>query len=61
MGDLWVAFGLMLVAEGLLYGGFPRAARKLAETVIGMPETRLRVVGIAAIAGGVAVVWLARG
>jgi uncharacterized protein YjeT (DUF2065 family) len=59
--EIWVAVGLMLVAEGLLYGGFPHAARRLAETVTGMPETQLRVIGIASIAIGVGIVWLARG
>ena len=42
----------VLVAEGLLYGGFPQAAKRLAETVTGMPETRLRMIGIASIALG---------
>lgn len=61
MAELWVAFGLMLVAEGLLYGGFPRAAKRMAELVLAMPEGRLRTIGVASIAGGVLVVWLARG
>jgi hypothetical protein len=61
MGEFWVAFGLLLVVEGLLYGGFPQAAKRLAETVAGMPETQLRVIGTASIAAGVLVVWLARG
>ena len=61
MGDLLAAFGLMLVLEGLLYGGFPSAAKRLAEDVLQIPEHVLRLAGIAAMAIGVLVVWLSRG
>jgi len=53
--------GLVLVVEGLVYGGFPNLARKLAKEVLAMPEQSLRVAGLAAIAVGVGIVWLARG
>lgn len=61
MEYFFTALGLMLVAEGLVYGGFPRLAKRLAEEVLHMPESSLRVAGIAAMAAGVAVVWLAHG
>lgn len=53
--------GLVLVIEGLVYGGFPRLAKKLAGEVLSMPENALRIGGLAAIAIGVGVVWLVRG
>jgi len=59
--DLLVAVGLVLVFEGLVYGGFPNLARRLAAEVLSMPEPALRIAGLAAIAAGVGVVWLARG
>ena len=61
MGDLLVALGLVLVVEGVVYGGFPALAKRLAAEVLSVPESRLRTVGMIAMAVGVAVVWLVRG
>lgn len=61
MGDLIAALGLVLVIEGVIYGGFPDLARRLASQVLDTPENTLRIGGLLAIAAGVAVVWLARG
>lgn len=61
MSDLLVALGLVLVIEGLLYGGLPQLAKRLASEVLAMPEQVLRVAGLLAIAAGVAIVWLVRG
>lgn len=61
MQDLFAAIGLVLVIEGLVYGGFPSLARKLAGEVLSMPENALRIAGLAAIAIGVGIVWLVRG
>lgn len=61
MQDFLAAMGLVLVIEGLVYGGFPGLARKLAGEVLAMPETALRVAGLAAIVIGVGIVWLVRG
>lgn len=61
MQDFLAAIGLVLVVEGLVYGGFPGLAKRLAGEVLAMPEGALRFVGLAAIAIGVAVVWLVRG
>ncbi|MDX8439340.1 DUF2065 family protein [Mesorhizobium sp. M2D.F.Ca.ET.185.01.1.1] len=61
MQDFVAAIGLVLVIEGLVYGGFPGLARKLATEVLSMPENALRIGGLVAIAVGVAIVWLVRG
>jgi hypothetical protein len=61
MSDLIVAIGLVLVIEGLLWSLFPSLGRKLLETSAGTPESSLRMAGAAAVALGVAVVWLVRG
>ncbi|GAA2816284.1 DUF2065 domain-containing protein [Aminobacter aminovorans] len=61
MRDFIVAMGLVLVIEGLVYGGFPAAAKKMAAQAAEMPETVLRAVGLAAIVIGVGIVWLVRG
>ena len=61
MQDFFAAIGLVLVIEGLAYGGFPSLARKLAGEVLSMPENALRIAGLVAIAIGVGIVWLVRG
>jgi len=59
--DFLAAIGLVLVIEGLVYGGFPHLAKRLGVEVQSMPENALRVAGLAAIALGVFIVWLVRG
>ena len=61
MQDFLAAIGLVLVVEGLVYGGFPGLAKRLAGEVLSMPESALRIAGLAAIAIGVGIVWLVRG
>lgn len=61
MQDFFAAIGLVLVIEGLVYGGFPALAKKLASEVLSMPENALRIAGLVAIAIGVGIVWLVRG
>lgn len=61
MQDFLAAIGLVLVVEGLVYGGFPGLARRLAGEVLSAPEIALRIVGLVAIAIGVGIVWLVRG
>ena len=61
MTDFIAALGLVLVIEGVIYGGFPNLARRLASTVLSSPENTLRIMGLVAIAAGVGVVWLSRG
>ena len=61
MSDFLAAIGLVLVVEGLIYGGFPGLARRLATEVIGVPENVLRTFGLVSIALGVGIVWLVRG
>ena len=61
MSDFIAALGLVLVVEGLVYGGMPRMAKRLAEQVTEMPESALRSAGIAAMVAGVLIVWFVRG
>lgn len=61
MSDLLAAFGLVLVLEGVIYGGMPSFAKRLAAEVIVVPEGVLRAGGLIAIAAGVGLVWLVRG
>lgn len=61
MQYLLTAIGVALVAEGLLYGGFPNVAKRLAAEVLNMPENALRLAGVGAMAAGVVLVWLTIG
>lgn len=61
MSDFLAALGLVLVIEGLVYGGMPRLAKRLAEQVLEMPDSALRTAGVTAMMLGVFVVWLVRG
>lgn len=61
MTDFLAAVGLVLVIEGLVYGGFPNLARRLAGEVLSTPEQVLRLAGLGAIGAGVLIVWLVRG
>ncbi|MEX0345926.1 MAG: DUF2065 domain-containing protein [Rhizobiaceae bacterium] len=61
MADFIAAIGLVLVIEGIFYGGFPRFAKRMAAEASNTPEEFLRIAGLVAIAVGVAVVWMVRG
>ena len=61
MSELAAAFGLVLVLEGILYAGFPQAAKNVMRRALELPENALRLAGLAALALGLAIVWLARG
>lgn len=61
MTDFLAALGLLFVFEGLLYGGAPQAARRMAEQVQALPDSVLRTVGIGSMILGLGIVWLVRG
>jgi len=61
MTDLFAALGLVLAIEGLLFAGFPGAARRASENIVSTPEPTLRIIGVASAVIGVAIVWLVRG
>jgi len=61
MSDFLAALGLVLVIEGILYGGFPNLARRLAAQAAAMPEDALRTGGLLAALAGLFLVWAVRG
>jgi uncharacterized protein YjeT (DUF2065 family) len=61
MTEIILAFGLVLVIEGLVYALAPWLVESLLETMKEMPlETRRRI-GLVAVAIGVVLVWFSRG
>jgi len=61
LGDLTIAFALVLVFEGVLYALFPLQMKKFMIKMVEMPVTILRNSGLAAAVIGVILVWLLRG
>jgi uncharacterized protein YjeT (DUF2065 family) len=61
MSNLIVALGLVLVIEGMLWALAPGLGQKLLQAAAETPESNLRLVGAAAVALGVFVIWLVRG
>lgn len=52
------ALGLVLVIEGLLYALVPGKLKAMMETVVNLSDDQLRIAGVAAMATGVAGVWV---
>jgi uncharacterized protein YjeT (DUF2065 family) len=61
LGDALTAFGLLLVFEGLVLAAAPETAKRAMAAILTRPAGLLRLVGVVAMAAGVAVVWLVRG
>ena len=61
MTDLLAAGGLVLVIEGLLWAAAPQLGLRLLMAAARTPEATLRVMGTAAVAAGIIIVWLVRG
>lgn len=60
MTDFLTALALAIAIEGALYALFPGPMRAMLARVQDMPESALRVGGVAACALGVALAWLVR-
>ena len=59
-GYIALAFGLVLVVEGLALALAPSRMEDLLAAFAQMPRDRRRPLGLAAVAIGVSLVWLAR-
>jgi len=61
MKDLIVAFGLVLVIEGILYAAFTDQLKAMMKEIVTVPTGTIRSVGLVVAALGVFVVWFVRG
>jgi uncharacterized protein len=59
MSDFVTAAGLVFVIEGLLYAFVPGHLKYMMMAMQHVPEETLRIGGVAAMAVGVAIVWMA--
>ena len=60
MRDFSAAIGLVFAIEGLLLAGFTETMRQRMAQAAQTDSKRLRIMGLAAAAIGVAIVWAAR-
>ena len=58
--DVLLALGLVLVIEGLLYALVPAQLKSMMLSMQKLSDDQLRIGGVAAMAVGVAAVWLVR-
>lgn len=61
MTDLFVAIGLVLVIEGILYAAFTDQLKAMMAQILSMPTTTIRTSGLVVAVVGVTIVWLVRG
>jgi uncharacterized protein len=57
---IWLAFGLVLVFEGLTYALVPRQMQNMMRMLQEQSPERLRIMGATVMAAGVFVVWLVK-
>ncbi|MDV4145970.1 DUF2065 domain-containing protein [Shimia sp. FJ5] len=60
IGVALLAIGLVLIIEGLVYALAPSLVEQLLEALRALPEEQRRMLGLAALALGVFLVWLAK-
>ncbi len=60
MTYLVLGLGLVLVVEGLAWVLAPSLIERMLEALQALPHDRRRLAGLAALAAGTALVWLAR-
>ena len=58
--DVAVAFGLVLVIEGLAYALFPDFMRRAMAQMLTLEPPQIRAAALVSVALGVLIVWLAR-
>ena len=60
MRDFGIAFGLVLVLEGLVWAAFPNGMRKAMAQALDASPASLRALGLGAAVAGLLVIWLVR-
>lgn len=58
LSELFVAFALVLVIEGVLYALFPDAMQRMLEQISTLSPQSLRYAGLFSATLGVAMVWI---
>jgi len=58
MQDIFLALGVILLFEGVLYALFPGAVQKMMKMAINLPEDKLRSFGLVAAITGFVIIYL---
>lgn len=61
MADFLTGIAFFLIIEGLVYALAPSFLVAMARLLPEMPESQLRLAGLAAVTAGVGLVWFVRG
>jgi uncharacterized protein len=59
IATIFLAFGLVLIVEGLVWVLAPSIVERLLETLRGMPEATRRQFGALALVSGLILLWIA--
>jgi uncharacterized protein len=59
MGTIFLALGLVLIVEGLVYGLAPSLVERMLEALRAIPEPARRQVGLLSVAVGLILLWIA--
>ncbi|MBD3662479.1 DUF2065 domain-containing protein [Sulfitobacter aestuariivivens] len=57
MSLLLLAFGLVMILEGLVYALAPQLLERMLEAMRAMPEAAIRQIGALVVVGGLILVW----
>ncbi|SMO48543.1 DUF2065 domain-containing protein [Ruegeria faecimaris] len=57
MGMILLAFGLVLIVEGLAYALAPSLIERMLEALRSMPEQARRLAGLLCMVGGLVLLW----
>lgn len=60
MATVLLAFGLVLVVEGIIYALAPSLVEQLLAALRGLPEETRRLIGLGVIATGLVFLWCAK-
>ena len=60
IATIFLAFGLVLIVEGLVYALAPSLVEHLLAAIRALPDDQRRVLGLAALAFGAVLVWCAK-
>jgi uncharacterized protein len=57
---LVTAAALAVALEGLLYAAFPDQIKKMLASLLAMPASKIRVIGLSCAGAGLVLLWLIR-
>jgi len=59
--DLFAALALAVILEGLIYAAFPEQMKRALMSLLGTPNSKLRIVALSCAGAGLVALYLIRG